>query len=286
MIVVETVTHLREHMQSWRRQGENLVFVPTMGNLHAGHLSLVRAARQYGRRVVVSIYVNPMQFDRSNDFNDYPRTRAEDQEALQAEAVDLLFVPSDEEMYPRPLEEMSFVDVPDLGAILEGQFRPGHFRGVATVVARLFNLVQPDIALFGKKDFQQLRIIERVVADLGMPVKIIGIDTVREPDGLAMSSRNVYLSAEERKKAPRLYATLQTCRGLMQQDRQTLLEIEQQARKTLEDEGFKPDYVSIRRQTDLAKPTETDSALVILVSAWLGKTRLIDNLEVSLNRDD
>jgi pantoate--beta-alanine ligase len=283
MFVAETVEAMRAQTTAWRSDAEQIVFVPTMGNLHQGHLRLLRTAYDRGGRVVASIYVNPMQFDRHDDFERYPRTRDDDLRALESAGVDLVFLPTDHEMYPRPLAQMTYVQVPELGDILEGASRPGHFRGVTTVVARLFNLVQPDAAVFGKKDYQQLMIIRRMVNDLGMPVDIIGVDTVREESGLAMSSRNNYLTAEESSRAAQLYTILKQCRGQLIDQKQSIQQIEAAGSRTLENLGFRPDYISIRRQRDLGIPQAGDGELVILAAVWLGKARLIDNLELSLN---
>ena len=212
MIVVETIPALRREIAALRRAGKRIAFVPTMGNLHAGHLKLVQIARQHADVVVASIYVNPLQFGPKEDFGAYPRTPDDDKKALETEKTDLLFMPTDAEMYPRGLDVMTKVEVPALGDILCGQFRPGHFRGVTTVVNRLFSLVQPDVAVFGKKDYQQLMLIKLMVADLGLPIEIVGVDTMREADGLALSSRNNYLSPAERQVAPKLYATLRDVR--------------------------------------------------------------------------
>ncbi|MEK7260645.1 MAG: pantoate--beta-alanine ligase, partial [Pseudomonadota bacterium] len=190
MLVVESITGLRREIAALRRAGKRIAFVPTMGNLHAGHLKLVQIARQHADVVVASIYVNPLQFGPKEDFGAYPRTPDDDKKALETEKTDLLFMPTDAEMYPRGLDVMTKVEVPALGDILCGQFRPGHFRGVTTVVNRLFSLVQPDVAVFGKKDYQQLMLIKLMVADLGLPIEIVGVDTMREADGLALSSRN------------------------------------------------------------------------------------------------
>jgi len=284
MIVVETANDLRETLAVWRKQGDRIIFVPTMGNLHEGHLHLMRAAGKHGKKVVASIFVNPMQFDRDDDFANYPRTLQEDLNILRVEGVDLVFVPGNKEMYPRPLREMSYVDVPQLGDGLEGASRPGHFRGVTTVVTRLFSLVGPDAAVFGNKDYQQLLIIRRMVGDLGMPIEIIGEPTIRETDGLAMSSRNNILSVNERKIAPRLYETLQSCRSRILEQGATFARIEADALRELQQAGFTPDYVGIRRQSDLMVPDEQETELVILAAAWLGKARLIDNIELCLNR--
>ena len=229
--------------------------------------------------VVASIYVNPLQFGKGEDFDAYPRTPAHDKNALLSAGVDLLFMPEESEVYPRGREAQTCVEVPNLSDILCGAFRPGHFRGVTTVVNRLFNLVAPDVALFGKKDYQQWLLIRLMAADLGMPVEIIGIDTVRDPDGLAMSSRNNYLNAEERKVAPRLYATLRTARDRSLQQNAAIIEVEEGATRELKLAGFRLDYVSVRRCQDLGLPQPDDRKFVILVAAWLGRTRLIDNLE-------
>lgn len=284
MIVAETANELRKAMLPWRKQGDRIVFVPTMGNLHQGHLHLMDVARQHGNKVVASIFVNPMQFDRDEDFANYPRTQQDDLSVLRDEGVDLVFVPDEKEMYPRPLGQMTYVDVPQLGDELEGASRPGHFRGVTTVVTRLFSLVGPDAAVFGNKDYQQLLIIRRMVNDLGMPIVIIGEPTVREADGLAMSSRNGYLNAEQRKIAPRLYETLLSARSRIIEDDVTHARVETDALHELQEAGFTPDYLRIRRNSDLAVPDEQETELVIVAAAWLGKTRLIDNIELSLNR--
>jgi len=283
MKVVSDLPALRGLLQTIRKNDQRIAFVPTMGNLHSGHLRLVAKAKKLADVVVVSIFVNPMQFGAGEDFEQYPRTPKDDRAALQALDVDLLFVPEVETMYPRPLAETTFVEVPGLGDILCGAHRPGHFRGVATVVNRLFNLVSPDVAVFGKKDYQQLAVIRRMVEDLAMSVEVVGVETVREADNLAMSSRNRYLSADERKTASTLYATLDSIRSLIISVGEIPLDIEQQAMTRLKSAGFRPDYVSIRRQVDLAAAAPEDSRLVILAAAWLGKTRLIDNLEFDLN---
>jgi pantoate--beta-alanine ligase len=282
MIVVGTVSDLRREVSKLRQQGRRIAFVPTMGNLHAGHLKLVQVARQHADAVVASIYVNPLQFGPKEDFAAYPRTPDGDKKALESEKTDLLFMPSDAEMYPRGLDAMTKVEVPALGDILCGKFRPGHFRGVMTAVNRLFNLVQPDVAVFGKKDYQQLMLIRLMVADLGMPIEIAGVDTVREADGLAMSSRNNYLSPAERKVAPMLYAALSRLRDRIVKEGGVRPGMEAEAGRELETAGFRSDYVSIRRAADLAEAGAQDKALVILAAAWLGRTRLIDNLEVTV----
>lgn len=255
-----------------------LAFVPTMGNLHAGHRRLMEEARRYADVVVASIYVNPLQFGENEDFAAYPRTPADDREVLIAAGVDLLYLPDEREIYPRGLEAQTRVEVPRLGDILCGARRPGHFRGVTTVVNRLFNLVAPNVALFGKKDYQQWLLIRHMVADLGMPIEIIGVDTVRQPDGLALSSRNSYLSAEERKIAPLLYRTLGQVRDRLRGG-VDVGDAEGEAVEALRTAGFRPDYVSVRRAEDLEPPQPADRALVALAAAELGRTRLIDNFE-------
>lgn len=282
MIIVGTISDLRREITALRRADKRIAFVPTMGNLHTGHLKLVQVARQHADAVVASIYVNPLQFGPKEDFAAYPRTPVEDKSALESEKTDLLFMPTDASMYPRGLDVMTKVEVPTLGDILCGQFRPGHFRGVTTVVNRLFNLVQPDVAVFGKKDYQQLLLIKLVVADLGMPIEIVGVDTVREADGLAMSSRNKYLSAVERRTAAKLYGGLCGLRDRLIKEGRVVAGIETDALRELETAGFRPDYLSIRRAADLGEPDPQDKALVILAAAWLGRTRLIDNVEVTV----
>ncbi|MEK7815334.1 MAG: pantoate--beta-alanine ligase [Pseudomonadota bacterium] len=282
MLVVESIIDLRREIAVLRRAGKRIAFVPTMGNLHAGHLKLVQVARQHADIIVASIYVNPLQFGPMEDLAAYPRTPAEDKKALEAEKTELLFMPTDVEMYPRGLDVMTKVEVPALGDILCGKFRPGHFRGVTTVVNRLFNLVQPDVAIFGKKDYQQLLLIRLMVADLGLPIEIVGVDTVREADGLAMSSRNNYLSAADRKAAASLYAGLCGLRDRLIKARRMVSGMETDTLRELETTGFRPDYLSVRRAADLGEPGPQDKALVILVAAWLGCTRLIDNVEVTV----
>ncbi len=283
MIVVESVADLREAINHLHRQGKRIAFVPTMGNLHAGHLALMQTAREQADAVVVSIFVNPLQFPDGEDLASYPRTPDADQIALEQEQIDLLFLPAEATIYPRPLDQQTRVTVPGVSDILCGASRPGHFQGVTTVVNRLFNLVQPDIAVFGKKDYQQLLLIRLMVVDLGIPVEIIAADTVREQDGLAMSSRNNYLTKEECQFAPGIYAVLKNMAQELVAKKEVPDDIETRAYHALEERGLRPEYVSIRRQQDLAEPRPGDTGLVILAAAWLGKTRLIDNLEVELN---
>jgi len=283
MIVAQSVTELKSEVARLRAAGKRVAFVPTMGNLHAGHRHLMEQARRHADAVVASIYVNPLQFGPQEDFNGYPRTPEQDRTMLEDAKVEVLFLPDDAVIYPRGREASTRVEVPGVSDILCGAARPGHFRGVATVVHRLLQLVTPDAALFGKKDYQQLLVIRLMTADFGLPVKIIGIDTVRDADGLAMSSRNGYLTLEERRIAPKLYATLQALAGQIQSATENdFAEYEAQAGKQLEIAGFRPDYVSVRRQQDLAIPGSGDRQLVILAAAWLGRARLIDNLELEL----
>lgn len=283
MHIVTTNAELRAVIASWRAQRRRIALAPTMGHLHDGHVSLVQRARQHGDQVVVSIFVNPMQFGAAEDFATYRRTLDADAARLRAAGVDLLFAPADREIYPRGHDGVTAVEVPGLSNILCGAFRPGHFRGVATVVVKLFNLVQPDVAVFGEKDYQQLLVIRRMVADLDVPVRIVAAPTVRESDGLAMSSRNSYLSADERRRAPMLYTVLSRARDAILAGARDYAALETAARSDLEQAGFRPDYVAIRRADDLALPVPPDGNLAILAAAWLGKARLIDNVQLTLS---
>jgi pantoate--beta-alanine ligase len=283
MRIATDIAALRALLRTARTDGARIAFVPTMGNLHAGHQALFTRAHQHAEVAVASVYVNPLQFGADDDFEAYPRTPEQDRAVLEAAGVDILFAPDDAQIYPRGRAAHTWVEVPGLSDQLCGRFRPGHFRGVTTVVARLFNLVAPDVALFGKKDYQQCLLIRLMVGDLGLPIKVIGVDTVREPDGLALSSRNRYLTADERRRAPRLYATLADLASQIRQPGAAIPALEARALQVLRDAGFRPDYASVRRQADLAPPTADDRALVILAAAWLGRARLIDNLEVNLN---
>ncbi|MAT66540.1 MAG: pantoate--beta-alanine ligase [Gammaproteobacteria bacterium] len=280
MKTVNTVEALREQVRAWRGAGERIGFVPTMGNLHAGHLSLVEQARRGADRVVVSVFVNPMQFGPNEDYDSYPRTLDADRARLEAAGVDLLFAPPVEEVYPAPLAEMTRVEVPELSAILCGRSRPGFFAGVATVVTKLFNMVQPDLAVFGEKDYQQLIVIRRLVRDLSLPILIEGVPTLREPDGLAMSSRNAYLTPAERRVAPQLHHALERLAAALRAGDRDFPALEQLGLQQLELAGFRPDYVSIRRAADLSLPGRDDAELVVLAAAWLGRARLIDNLRI------
>lgn len=277
METVTTTAAVRERVRAWRREGLKVAFVPTMGNLHAGHISLIEAARRHGDRFIASLFVNPMQFGPNEDFAHYPRTPAEDAQMLESAGCSLMFMPDAAEIYPYGLEKSTQVTVPSLSRILCGEFRPGHFEGVSTVVAKLFNIVAPDVAVFGEKDYQQLTIIRRLVADLCMPIQIIGAPTVREPDGLAMSSRNRYLTAAERKSAPRIHQALTHAVKRLQAREKDFAAIEREGMQTLASHGFRPDYFSIR-DTELGAPTPQSAELVVLTAARLGKARLIDNL--------
>lgn len=275
---IESVAGLRARVAQWRAVGERVAFVPTMGNLHRGHLALIEQARGLAQRVVCSIFVNPTQFGPNEDYSRYPRTLEGDAAALDAAGCDLLFLPSVEVMYPLGLERAVKVEVPVLSNVLCGAHRPGHFAGVATVVARLFNLVQPDLAVFGSKDFQQLQVIRHMVSDLGFPLQIVAGDTVRESDGLAMSSRNQYLDAEQRQRAASIFATLQAM-AQRSQASEPQAEVEAWAVATLQAQGFKVDYAVLRQPDTLAESDARGSGpRVALIAARLGTTRLIDNL--------
>ncbi|MGB9429438.1 MAG: pantoate--beta-alanine ligase [Gammaproteobacteria bacterium] len=279
MLTLHSVIELRDCVSRWRFSGQRIALVPTMGNLHAGHLKLVEHAREHAERVVVSIFVNPLQFGPNEDFKSYPRTLDADKAQLLTANTDLLFAPPVSEVYPGGQEQVTRVEVPELSAILDGKFRAGHFIGVATVVAKLFNMVQPDLALFGEKDYQQLAVIRRMVADLSMPVEIVSVPTVRESDGLALSSRNQYLTPEERKLAPLLYRMLLDVAQTLREGRRDFAKLESEAVRKLSD-GMRPDYVSIRAAHTLLPPAADTAHFVVLAAAWLGKARLIDNIEV------
>lgn len=267
-------------MREWRREGARVAFVPTMGNLHAGHISLIELARRHGDRFVASIFVNPMQFGPNEDFAHYPRTPARDAEMLAAAGCDLMFMPDVHEMYGPGATPPTRVEVPEISSVLCGQFRPGHFEGVATVVAKLFNIVQPDVAVFGEKDFQQLVVIRRMVADLCFPITILGAPTVREADGLAMSSRNQYLGDEERRIAPAIHRALLAATHAIGSGSADLDAIERDGAAALAAHGLQVDYFAVRRRLDLRVPVADDRELVVLTAARLGKARLIDNLQV------
>ncbi|EII9069399.1 pantoate--beta-alanine ligase [Escherichia coli] len=282
MLIIETLPLLRQQIRRLRMEGKRVALVPTMGNLHDGHMKLVDEAKARADVVVVSIFVNPMQFDRPEDLARYPRTLQEDCEKLNKRKVDLVFAPSVKEIYPNGTETHTYVDVPGLSTMLEGASRPGHFRGVSTIVSKLFNLVQPDIACFGEKDFQQLALIRKMVADMGFDIEIVGVPIMRAKDGLALSSRNGYLTAEQRKIAPGLYKVLSSIADKLQAGERDLDEIITIAGQELNEKGFRADDIQIRDAGTLLEVSETSKRAVILVAAWLGDARLIDNKMVEL----
>lgn len=282
MLIIETLPLLRQQIRRLRMEGKRVALVPTMGNLHNGHMKLVDEAKARADVVVVSIFVNPMQFDRPEDLARYPRTLQEDCEKLNKRKVDLVFAPSVKEFYPNGTETHTYVDVPGLSTMLEGASRPGHFRGVSTIVSKLFNLVQPDIACFGEKDFQQLALIRKMVADMGFDIEIVGVPIMRAKDGLALSSRNGYLTAEQRKIAPGLYKVLSSIADKLQAGERDLDEIITIAGQELNEKGFRADDIQIRDADTLLEVSETSKRAVILVAAWLGDARLIDNKMVEL----
>jgi pantoate--beta-alanine ligase len=276
MDVIHSAAALRERLQ----RVPNNVFVPTMGHLHEGHIQLIKIAKPRAACTVVSIFVNRLQFGPREDFDRYPRTLEADAARLESAGVDVVFAPEEKEIYPEP--QTFVVEPSDLQYVLEGAHRPGHFRGVATVVLKLFNLVMPHSAIFGKKDYQQYLVLRDMVRQFALPIEIIPAETVRAPDGLALSSRNAYLSAEERREAPRLHAVLQRLRGEIRSGSRDFQRMDQEAMAELSRHGWQPDYVAVRRQADLHPPTERDRDLVVLGAARLGRTRLIDNVELAL----
>ena len=282
MLIIETLPLLRQQIRRLRMEGKRVALVPSMGNLHDGHMKLVDEAKARADVVVVSIFVNPMQFDRPEDLARYPRTLQEDCEKLNKRKVDLVFAPSVKEIYPNGTETHTYVDVPGLSTMLEGASRPGHFRGVSTIVSKLFNLVQPDIACFGEKDFQQLALIRKMVADMGFDIEIVGVPIMRAKDGLALSSRNGYLTAEQRKIAPGLYKVLSSIADKLQAGERDLDEIITIAGQELNEKGFRADDIQIRDADTLLEVSENSKRAVILVAAWLGDARLIDNKMVEL----
>ncbi|CAH0527112.1 pantoate--beta-alanine ligase [Vibrio hippocampi] len=276
------ITELRQQLVQAKREQKRIAFVPTMGNLHDGHLTLVRKAREHADMVVVSIFVNPMQFDRADDLNNYPRTLEDDLNKLASENVELVFTPTPEIMYPQGLESQTFVEVPGISHMLEGTSRPGHFRGVATIVTKLFNIVQPDVACFGEKDFQQLAVIRQMVADLAMNIEIVGVPTIREMDGLAMSSRNGYLTMDERQRAPVLAKTMRWISSAIRGGRNDFDSVIEDASDQLRAAGLVPDEIFVRDAKTLLPVSADTSQAVILMSAYLGKARLIDNQVLDL----
>lgn len=282
MQTVSNILSLRELRREWQLSGQRIAFVPTMGNLHAGHLSLVKEAKANADIVVVSIFVNPLQFGAEEDLDNYPRTLAEDSAQLEALGVDILFTPTVTDIYPRGLEQQTFVEVPGISYMICGASRPGHFRGVATIVSKLFNMVQPNIAFFGEKDYQQLQVIKAMVTDLSMNVEVVGVPTKRHTDGLAMSSRNGYLTEAERVTAPTIAHVLTHIKGQIESGNRQFKQLISEGNAVLKEAGFKPDYIEIREAFTLQAASFEDKELVILGAAFLGKTRLIDNLQVSL----
>ncbi len=285
MQTFDNVSALREKITTRRQEGKTIAFVPTMGNLHNGHLTLVRKARSLADIVVVSIFVNPMQFDRAEDLNNYPRTLAEDASKLTAEGVDYLFTPTPEIMYPQGLENQTFVEVPGISYILEGASRPGHFRGVATIVTKLLNIVQPDVACFGEKDYQQLALIRQMVSDLCINTEIVPVATVRELDGLAMSSRNGLLTIEERQRAPVLARTMRWISSQIRTQKRDYASIIEDANDQLQAADMQPDEIFICDAKTLQPASDSSTQIVILMSAYIGTTRLIDNQVVDLSAE-
>jgi pantoate--beta-alanine ligase len=282
MNLISDITVLREIRRTWQIDGKVIAFVPTMGNLHQGHLNLVREAKKHADIVVVSIFVNPMQFGPDEDLDAYPRTLENDKLQLQSLGVDALFMPKASDIYARGLEQQTFVEVPGLSYMICGASRPGHFRGVATIVCKLFNMVQPNLAYFGEKDFQQLQVIKAMVTDLSMNLKVFGVPTTREHDGLAMSSRNHYLTTEERKLAPTLYEKMNALADEISLGRRDFTRLMTEYKQQLAELGFNPDYLEVRSSESLLQPSHEDTNLVLLAAAFLGKTRLIDNLQISI----
>lgn len=281
MRTVHTVAELRAQIAAWRGAAERIGLVPTMGNLHAGHLRLIRHARMLAPRVVASVFVNPLQFGPNEDFERYPRTLARDAGLLQDAGCHLLFAPSAAEMYPQGRDDLTTLKAPSQGSLLCGQYRPGHFDGVVTVVNILFNQVQPDVAVFGQKDYQQLFLIRRMAADLHQDLDIVGVHTEREPDGLALSSRNQYLSADERRLAPAVHRALNAIGDALRAGRRDYAALCAEQAKALELMGFRPQYLEVRRP-DLGVPDSNARAFVVFIAAYLGQTRLIDNIQIDM----
>lgn len=281
MRTLHTLKELRAMLRGYRQQGKRIGLVPTMGNLHEGHISLVKKAKEAADVVVTTIFVNPMQFGANEDLDAYPRTLLDDQEKLAAAGNTLVFAPANDEIYPEGLPRHTRVVVPEVSEGYCGASRPGHFEGVATVVTMLFNMVQADVAVFGEKDFQQLAVIRKLVRDLKIPIEIIGAPTVREKDGLAKSSRNSYLSPDERKKAPAVYRALQEAAAHIAEGRTDYGALEQAAIESLAQAGFRPDYFNVVNSLTLKPARPDDSEVTILAAAFLGTTRLIDNLSVT-----
>ena len=282
MYQATSVTELRQYVQHWKDHGQSIAFVPTMGNLHAGHMSLIEKGQSLSDRTICSIFVNPMQFGPNEDWDHYPRSLERDIEQLEAIGCDLVYLPTASELYPEGLDKISHVEVTDLTEHYEGAHRPGHFTGVATVVLKLFNIVKPDVSVFGKKDFQQYRVISKMVEDFNLEVQIIGHETTREASGLATSSRNQYLDDAQKEKAAMIYRLLQQTARLIDEGERDFEMLQQRAIDSLDAAGFKTDYFSICNAETLLPASDGDRDLVILVTAALGKTRLLDNIEISL----
>jgi len=281
MKTVDNINDLRQIVSEWRQQGLKVGFVPTMGNLHAGHISLVTEAHKHADKIVASIFINPMQFGANEDVDNYPRTMEADQQKLAAEGTDLLFTPTPEIIYPKGLDKQTFVEVPTVSEGYCGESRPGHFRGVSTIVCKLFNLVQPDIACFGLKDYQQVQVIETMVEDLSMPIKIIPVETIREESGLALSSRNGYLTEEELKIAPALSQNIQWLAKELK-NANDFIGLAKTAALYINNAGLKTDYIHVCNAKTLQPASEDDTDIVILAAAYCGKARLIDNLRFTL----
>ena len=284
MLIIDSVALLRREIRDFRKNNKRIALVPTMGNLHEGHMTLVEEAKARGDVVVVSIFVNPMQFERPDDLERYPRTLQEDCEKLNKRGVDLVFAPSPAEIYPKGLATQTQVDVPVISTILEGASRPGHFRGVSTIVSKLFNLVQPQVACFGQKDFQQLALLRTMVEDMGYDIEIIGVPIVRAKDGLALSSRNGYLTNDERKLAPQLNRIMNALAERLSQGERHIDEMLQDTAQQLRQAGFTPDELFISDAKTLQELSVDSTSAVILMAAWLGKARLIDNQQVDLTQ--
>ena len=280
MQIISNIQEVINLCQQWHDQGKKIAFVPTMGNLHDGHLSLIAEAKNHADKVVVSIFVNPLQFGEGEDFKEYPRTLEDDVDKMSTLSPDLVFNPSVDEFYPGDEEVENGVELGELGTILEGHSRPGHFSGVVTVVKRLFEIIRPDFAIFGEKDFQQLMVIRCLIKQLQLPITLVSMPTKREQNGLAMSSRNAYLTSQQRVQAAQLYVELCAIKDKILHGKQSVTEIEAQAHTKLESLGFVPDYIVIRDASNLANPGEEPGQQVILAAVYLGKTRLIDNLRV------
>ncbi|GGE87558.1 pantoate--beta-alanine ligase [Shewanella carassii] len=280
MLTTAKIDEIRTRVREWRQKGETIAFVPTMGNLHQGHVSLILEAARRADHVVASIFVNPLQFGKNEDLDAYPRTLGADQQKLTEAGCELLFTPTPELIYPKGLDAQTFVEVPGISDELCGASRPGHFRGVATIVCKLFNIVQPDIALFGRKDYQQLQVIKTMVSDLSLPIEVIGVETVREDSGLALSSRNGYLTEAEKARAPKLKAAMDKLAEAIVLG-QDIDQAVNDAKEFLRAAGLEPDYLEVREASSLKPVSSDDKSLVILAAAYLGKARLIDNMTLS-----